>query len=291
MRLAESVVAAILRGDPSTLRGRAWLKLAIEARRALVRLGDPSVRHAVGAVQLELPLSHQLPFYRRDHLHYDRAIGRIARLLGGPVVDVGANVGDTAASIRAETDVPVLCVEGDERFFALLERNAAALGDVELERALVDAPARGRVERAAGTARVVPGHDPLASKPLEEVLRDHPRFERPALLKLDTDGMDVPILLGNLELLERLRPALFFEYDPHLGAEPVVFERLAEIGYARMLVYENTGELHRASELGTWPHAAYEGHGGARYADVCALPEGDLAARVEAAELRLHAGS
>jgi FkbM family methyltransferase len=255
------------------------LKAAIEARKALVRLGDPTIRYAVGSIPLELPLSHPLPFFRQDHPLYDTAIGRIAALLAGPVVDVGANVGDTAASIRSLSDAPVLCIEGDERFYALLERNAEALEPVELERAFVEAPARGRLERSAGTARVLAGDDELPTKPLAQVLGEHPRFERPALLKLDTDGMDVPILLANLELVGRIRPVLFFEYDPHFGAAPEIFERLRELGYERMLVYENTGELARAGPVDQWPHEAYSGFGGTRYADVCALHRDDARGR------------
>jgi FkbM family methyltransferase len=272
MRLAERVERAILDGDPSTLTGRARLKAAIGARRALVRAGDPLVRYRVGSVDLELPLSHELPFYRHDHPDYDRPVAAIARELGGPVVDIGANVGDTAAAIRTETDVPILCVEGDERFFALLERNARRLGDVELERAFVDAPSRGRVERGAGTAHLVEGAGELPAKPLGPVLDEHPRFASPALLKLDTDGMDIAIIDANLELLGRVRPTLFFEYDPHLGAEPGVFERLHSVGYRTAEWYENTGKLAARVTLPAHLHDDYVGHAGARYADVCVRP-------------------
>jgi hypothetical protein len=65
---------------------------------------------------------------------------------------------------------------------------------------------------------------------------------------------------------------LFFEYDPHLGATPDVFERLREIGYRRMDVYENTGELVQTVELPGDIHDEYVGHGGVRYADVCVRP-------------------
>jgi FkbM family methyltransferase len=272
VRLAERVERAILAGDPTTTVGRARLKSAIQARRVLVRFGDPTVRYRVGAVELELPLSHELPFYRKDHSLYDTRIGPLARELDGPVVDVGANVGDTAALIRAETDVPILCVEGDMRFYALLERNASHLGDVELERSFVEGPERGRVERGAGTARVVAGGDELPAKPLTMILEEHPRFAQPALLKLDTDGFDVSILEANLELLERLRPVLFFEYDPALGARPEVFDRLRQVGYARAEWYENTGKLAATVWLPDHLHDAYVGHGGARYADVCVFP-------------------
>jgi FkbM family methyltransferase len=272
MRLAERVERAILEGDPSTLTGRARLKAAIGARRALVHAGDPLVRYRVGAVDLELPLSHELPFYRHDHPDYDRPVAAIARELGGPVVDVGANVGDTAAVIREETDVPILCVEGDGRFFELLERNAPRLGDVELERAFVEAPARGRVERGAGTARVAAGEDELPAKPLARILEERPRFASPALLKLDTDGMDVPILLANINLLARLRPVLFFEYDPALGASPGVFARLAAVGYATAEWFENTGERAGYVELPAHLHEQYVGYRSGRYADVCVWP-------------------
>jgi FkbM family methyltransferase len=274
-----------LGGDPTSTHGRARLKAAIEARKALVRLGDPTVKYAVGSIPLELPLSHPLPFFRHDHPRYDAAIGRIAAVVAGPVVDVGANVGDTAASIRGLSGVPVLCIEGDERFYALLERNAPALEPVELERAFVEAPQRGRVERGDGTARIVPGDAELPSKPLARVLEEHPRFAHPALLKIDTDGMDVPILLANLDLLDRVRPVLFFEYDPDAGALPEIFERLRELGYERMLVYENTGEPAGAGPIDPWPHEAYSGFGGARYADVCAFHRDDARGReVEAME-------
>jgi FkbM family methyltransferase len=274
---AEALVREILRTSPSTASGRARLKALIAVRRLLVRTRDPLVRWPVGSVELVLPLSHELPFYRHDHPLYDRAIGEIAAELGGPVVDVGANVGDTAAEIRSRTDVPVLCVEGDDRFFAILTRNAPQLEPVELEHAFVEGPARGAVERGRGTARVVAvsgcqPQAPLRSKPLARILDEHPSFAEPALVKLDTDGMDVPIVLANLDLFARTKPVLFFEYDPHLGAAPEVFERLREIGYRRLDVYENTGEHAARVELPGDIHDTYVGHGGARYADVCVRP-------------------
>ena len=281
MSLAQRALDGILRGSAATPAGRTRLKAAIETRKLLLRLSDPTVRFRVGGADLLLPLSHELPFYRNDHPLYGEAVGRIAARLGGPVVDIGANVGDTAAIVRAHSGVPVLCVEGDDVFFRLLERNSEQLGDVELERAFVRGSApqspAGRVERARGTARLVGGNG--LTVPLSELLERHPRFARPALVKLDTDGMDVPIVMANLDLLERLRPALFLEYDPHLGATHDVFVALSHKGYDRALMFENTGEYRETLELGDTERAAalhreYTGHGGARYVDVCALPAG-----------------
>lgn len=273
MSLAERALRGILTGSPDTLVGRAKLKAAIEARALLLRRGDPLVRYPIGEIELELPLSHELPFYRKDHPQYSANVGRIAKELGGPVVDIGANVGDTAAIIRNETDVPILCIEGDDRFFAILRRNASRFEPpIELEHAFVGAPAHGLVERGRGTARLVPGQGTLPVKSLTRILEEHPRFAESALVKIDTDGFDVPIVLAELDLLARFKPVLFFEYDPHLGADPAVFERLREIGYTRADVYENTGELARRADLGDDIHSDYVGHGGSRYADVCVMP-------------------
>ena len=83
--------------------------------------------------------------------------------------------------------------------------------------------------------------------------------------------MDVPILLANLALLERLRPVLFFEYDPHLGAAPDVLG-LSEKGYAAGHWYENTGEHSATRRAPCGAAQRVHGHGGARYADVCVRP-------------------
>lgn len=247
--IAERLVRSILAASPNTVAGRARLKALISLRRALVRAGDPLLTWRVGGTDLLLPLSHELPFYRHDHPLYDRAIGHIAAEAGGPIVDIGANVGDTAAEMRAQTDAPILCIESDDRFFSLLERNAPQLEPVELEHTAVE-----------------------SEKPLARILEEHPLFAEPALVKIDTDGMDVPIILANLDFLARVRPVLFFEYDPHFGATPDVFERLREIGYRTMDVYENTGELVGRFELPGDIHGKYVGRRGRRYADVCAWP-------------------
>ena len=272
MRLSERVERAILGGDPTTRVGRARLKAAIQARRVLVRLGDPTVRYRIGSVELELPLSHELPFYRHDHPSYDRQLGAIAAALGGPVVDVGANVGDTAAAIREESGVPILCVEGDPTFFDLLERNAAKIGG---------ARARAGVRRGRRTSAGSRGERDCTRRRGRQT-----RFERsPSSGFRAASGVRAP---GADQARHgwdgRPHPArepvaasdsgrvLFFEYDPHVGAEPHVFERLREVGYATADWYENTGEHVATVELPDHLHDRYVGHGSARYADVCVRP-------------------
>ena len=163
VRLAERVERAILGGDPTTLAGRARLKAAIQAQAAARAPRRPHRALPRSARSSSSSRSRtSCPSTGTTIRATTAQLGAIAAELGGPVVDVGANVGDTAAAIRAESGVPILCVEGDPTFFALLERNARTIGGVELEHAFVEGPNVGRIERGAGTAHVVEGDEALA---------------------------------------------------------------------------------------------------------------------------------
>src|SRR5262249_62161999 len=61
-----------------------------------------------------------------EHRLYDRFLPVLCRHLPmGWLVDVGANVGATAVGIARECANPILCVEMDDEFCALLRRNTA----------------------------------------------------------------------------------------------------------------------------------------------------------------------
>lgn len=285
---------------------RALLRpVAEHARRAVVRAGDPALGYRIGRFELDIPLSHELPRYRTLFPLYDGAIGPLARAVWeafpeSSVVDIGANVGDTAAAIRSASPAPILCVEGSDAFFALLGRNAARLGaDVTLERTLVGrsrATLRGVVQAAGGTARIVEdaGAPGLAVEPLADVLARHPELPAPKLVKIDTDGFDCPIVEASTAVWERFRPVLFFEYDPEFyGAwdpQPM-FAALRDLGYGHGLVYDNFGELAGALSLADLPaidalHRRYRGANHQRYADLCLFHRDDaaLASRFAGAE-------
>ncbi len=278
MELAELVLRTVLlTSSAKSLPGKVIHRGSRIARSSLVRLrDDPLIRHRVGAFEIMLPLSHELPIHLRNHPLYLTNIGRIAHAVGGPVVDIGANVGDTAAIIRSACQAPILCIEGDDHYAQILRRNVRVLDEPqpEVEQAFLGGTGRARIERSYGTARLVAGEEKVTTRTLAEILARHPLFGTPTLVKIDTDGMDVAIILSELDLLGRLQPVLFFEYDPYLGADPVVFERLREIGYKRAHVYENTGEFRRTIELPGDVHDEYNGHGGVRYADICAFTSG-----------------
>ena len=173
-------------------------------------------------------------------------------------IDIGANVGDTAALLCRERTIPVLCIEAHPRFLPYLRRNLERLpGGIELAECLVGARS-GTVPVTSftahhGTAMVDGAHavsdgPGIPVKPLAQVLREHPRFLNARLLKTDTDGSDFEILQSSLDVIARTHPVLYFEYDPTLRADGASAARetiaaLVRAGYRSYLVQDNFGHF------------------------------------------------
>ncbi len=308
--VSQGLLNAMLRLPAQGMANRAAFYVLNECRRWLVRAaGDPLVRYRLENAEILLPLSHMLPIHRRMFPDYSSNVGRIARhvLAKYPeltFIDMGANVGDTVAVLRSQAHFPVLCIEGNEQFFAILQMNAARLWrEVDIERALVAPVAgeiRGRLVAREGTAYFEQDEssgEAFTGKTLSDVLRLHRRFARSKMIKVDTDGWDSRILRGELELLREVRPVVFFEYAPYFFALCQddgfqVFESLRAIGFKRLLVYENTGDYLLEADIENTAlledlHALYSRKGAERYADMCAFHEEDtdLCETIRRAEL------
>ena len=174
-------------------------------------------------------------------------------------IDVGANIGDTAALLCRERTIPVLCIEGHPRFLPYLRRNLERLpSGIEVAECLVGARA-GTISATSfvahhGTAMVqgtsdgATDGDGIPVKPLAEVLREHPRFLSTRLLKIDTDGSDFEILRSSLDVITQAHPVLYFEYDPTLRADGAsaaqeTIAALMTAGYRSFLVQDNFGHF------------------------------------------------
>jgi FkbM family methyltransferase len=253
---------ALRRQGPVARRLFAFLRDTLAAR------GDGAVRHTIADRQVLLPLSHRLPDHRAKWPWYDTALPHLAATLarrsGGNLVaiDVGANVGDTAVPLLTGTELRVIAVEGNPAFLGYLRHNLAGFGGrativPAFAAAAQDAESSYRLETQSGTARLVKAEPSAADSgeflTLPQIV-SRANYGPPGLLKIDTDGFDVPILLSALEWLKAVRPVLFFEFDPALAAPHVekpwkVFGQLASAGYSNGIVYLNTGEYCRSLRL------------------------------------------
>jgi FkbM family methyltransferase len=271
------------------------------ARSVLIRAGDPLITYQIGDRSIQLPISHDLPHFQKVFPYYARNLGRITAILHQAhpdlaAVDVGANVGDSVAIIREHDEIPVLAIEGDRRFFALLERNAKALGpDLYLRCVMVGdsiGSGSGGMEARGGSAHYVEGianNSPVRFERLSQIIGDAQQLAgRKLLIKIDTDGLDERIIKSEEAFLAARKPFLFFEYDPfHFERYNddgfAVFASLRRAGYTRVLAYENTGELRESiaiedEERLTRLHRFYSGRGGQAYVDLSAFHRDDEAA-------------
>jgi FkbM family methyltransferase len=267
--------------------------------------------YKIGNFELVLPADHRLGVYRDNFRLYGWALGEVARFVAAKypdatAIDIGANVGDTAATICRHQAIPVLCIEGHPDYLPYLRRNLDRLpAGIEVAEAFVGAVAgsvaAGQVRTLGGSAafdaaKSKPGGLPV--RPLADILREHPAFLRPRLLKTDTDGSDFEILLSATGLLRDALPVLFFEYDPTFREDGAAsgkrtIAELVAIGYRSFCVYDNFGnflEIVRHDPVGRFAdlnryllsHLFF----GRRvlYLDVCAFSSADedLAAQVHA---------
>ena len=203
-----------------------------------------------------------------DGEHND-AIRRIVALALGKypdlgVIDVGANVGDTAAVARLGGDVPVLCIEGDPSVFPVLERNIRQLpGATAVQALLGEREERVPValDKAGWNLTVVP-QDASADRAtttvslttLDACARALADVDRYHVLKVDAEGFDCRIVRGGMRYIARVRPIIFLEYnrenmDP-IGEPglPTLFA-LRDVGYRDVLVYDERGRLLVAATL------------------------------------------
>jgi FkbM family methyltransferase len=219
----------------------------------------------VGRFELQLPQDHLLDDHREKFKLYDLILAEIARRVvqkypDAVAIDIGANVGDSAAILCSHQDIPVLCIEGHPLFASFLRQNLPHLPScIEAVECLVGASvgtvSPENLQTAGGTAKLTPdlainkeAVGALQVRPLTDILRSHPRFQRPQLIKIDTDGSDFEIILSSIELIRAVQPVLFFEYDPTFRKDGMrsgmkVISELQAAGYEQFLVYDNFGHF------------------------------------------------
>ena len=311
-RAATALLQALVRRTEHSPGGPTRRALSL-LRKAWLAGGDPPVAHRLGGRSLLLPLSHDLPVHQARHRDYSRNLGRVVAALraarpAATVVDIGANVGDSALIIREQAPAtPILCIEGDDHFLPFLRANVGGLAGVEIAPHYVRHSADDEalaVVRAGGTARLVAQDGaPLQGGPgraLEAILAEHPAFATPGLIKVDTDGHDADILVEAEGVLAAHRPIVFFELDPALaraagGRDPQdALDLLARLGYRRALFFTNTGSLAFGLDGAAFAEARARTRHAApgrpvAYFDVCAFgpDDAELAAAVERRERSL----
>lgn len=309
-RAAEFIQSLICR--PNKIGSR----LARSVRRTLVANGwDPVLAFELNGMELAIHFSHELPYHLHQFPGYQGNLSRVAAAVARKYpqalfVDIGANVGDSAAFMRSHSSNRILAVEGGSAFLHLLSLNADALGDVRVVPFYVGGvagPARVRIQSGHGTEAVEvvkEGGAPANFVTLGDVVRKNSAWGSPKLIKIDTDGYDNLIIQSSSEVLSEHSPVLFFEYDPYSQMRAgdregwLIFDYLLEHEYRHLLLFRNTGDF--LMELSTTGRAELRDlHGyflrrkSSEYLDICAVPqkEDDVLEKLLATERRLSSES
>jgi FkbM family methyltransferase len=151
-------------------------------------------------------------------------LGSVDAAPGDLVVDVGAGIGDFAIAAATTLDgVSVRSFEPNPVSFSLAEKNLRALSrSVSLERVAIGnastyrlrGVARGPLASARAPASRSDDDVVVVARPLDEAVPPG----RVALLKIDCEGLEVDVLEGGRNVLQRV-DRVVVEYHRHLAAD------------------------------------------------------------------------
>lgn len=258
-------------------------------------------RYKIGEHIILLNREHLLPDYQSQHRLYDRFLPILCKQfndLDRWIIDVGANVGDTAVAIAQACHNPILCIEGDDDFFKLLQYNvdkffAERKPAVICIKAMVGSGRFSGFLEGDGTTAFLAQSEARCrfASTLDDLSRD---VGAPAaaisIIKVDTDGYDGDVILSAAIILAASKPVIFWENYfstvEQMRDLEVLYQGLHDVGYRYFWVFDNFGNLmlqecsvNNILDLNEYV-ASQEFHGCTRsifYTDILAAPDDKLA--------------
>lgn len=210
-------------------------------------------RYPFGKFLLDIPDDHRIVEIHRQAALYDRSYGFILEAIAAErpsatFLDIGANVGDTAALIATHTSNPIVSVEGDGHYLGYLLSNLRYLGSQVrvIDRfvrtsSLADVPLAYQRDEGSGSMATGGGVAVESDRfiGLDELLDEVGEL---AMVKTDTDGLD-GFIVDDL-LARQLDVPLFFECDTMYAMPeqpnpwPSIFARMDDHA---VLIFDNQG--------------------------------------------------
>jgi FkbM family methyltransferase len=224
------------------------------------------LNYDIGGITLILPADHKLPIWQSDHPKYDKFVPFLVKKLpiGAGVLDIGANCGDTIASmVTANPQLQYHAVEPSDNFYKYLEDNIAKIKEsfpatlITYSKNLIgNTPGKYfLVEQEGCTASAVeinkaPSENEIKPTVLNKIKLSllveklHKSFNL-KFIKIDTDGWDYDVIDSGLEIINQFKPILFFECDPRsekaCASYQATFRQLHNTGYTHFYIFDNFG--------------------------------------------------
>lgn len=204
-----------------------------------------------GNFDLLAPESHLLFELQKVGPYRDLCIGTSAKIIcekykRASIVDVGANIGDTAAILASYVPNKLILVEGSDYYYHFLEKNLHHFPNVVVPiKGMVSdgSEIQGELRHWGGTAYFKHhGQEDLATPTLSlsQIADSNTRF-----IKIDTDGFECCILNAALPWLEIQKPAILFENqlrnEHDLDRFNNLYDQLSSIGYRYFVAWDDPG--------------------------------------------------
>jgi FkbM family methyltransferase len=256
----------------------------------------------VGRYSIKVPSQNPLSLVYK----YPKPLGPLGRLTSLvkkkfsflAVVDVGANVGDTACIIKTAEEVPILCIEGDEYVFGFLQKNIAQFQNVTARKLFLGETTkkiRASFEKSGWNLTLKPSETSSQAvnlTRLDDFIFSESGWQTFKLVKIDAEGFDCSIIRGATSFLREIHPVIHFEYNRENmdaigepGIETLLL--LAGLGYSHLAVHDPWGRFLCSTSLSEKDFIkdlhdyADSVHAGIPYYDITAFHEtdSDLAAQ------------
>ena len=209
----------------------------------------------IGLIKVKIPSNHNLPNIQKTHRLYDRFLPVLAKNINCDkiIVDVGANIGDTAIALVQNCKNPMILIEPSEVFLPYLEHNIKLLSSDDISRISIinkfvgTGFLKGVLKHSIrGTASIEVNNesDLNTHVSLDSIVNDTSNI---ILLKVDTDGFDFDVIKSSEEILTNSEPILFFENeiseDFQFDGYDQLYTLLLKKGYRYIYIFDNFGNL------------------------------------------------
>lgn len=225
-------------------------------RKIFLKFKDPIIDFDLWGTKMKIPFSYNLPIILKKFPLYNSNLSRISLYLKEKyetlrIIDIGANIGDSAILIKSKNDFPILCVEGESTFFEILEKNIGNFSNVELAKTFLGESEdiiNATISSKLGTGSIVnSSENKLKTVSLDKLLEKFSSFQNAKLVKIDTDGFDYKIIRGGETFISHSKPIVFIEYDPEFHKickenSFFIFDFLESFGYSKVIFYDNYGD-------------------------------------------------
>lgn len=205
----------------------------------------------VRGTQMLAPASHPIEELIGSQPLRDINVGIIAKYASSKypndaLIDIGANIGDTALMMSHNCDNPLILIEGSDYFITYLRHNAKLLSNTYcIHHAILGdgSQVEGTLHHWGGTAFLET--DTNTNKISTTKLEDIADNSEICFIKSDTDGNDFAIILSSIGLMKRCSPVLHFEHQVRTNEDSLLVQKivteLSNIGYKYLIIWDTSG--------------------------------------------------